>query len=327
VIYNANDVNASLPPNDPTDANNDSLYVIPHTSSLFERCGTFPTSSSPDSVYVPCTYSTATITEWGALSLRNDGDAIQVRSPNGAYYFGVSYGGAEMSGGPHNTKLFTGSGSGMCGWFNSGDFMDASNWSSGSVSGNETPGLPNNLANLQWLRQMRDPLSVDCPIVVLPSSTVNFHGFYENGKNHITWSTSSEQNNDFFTISHSQNGFDFTPVGSVSGAGNSSSTIDYSFIHNRPAKGINYYKLTSTDYDGTTYNKGIATVMVEGQGTYFDPQNSQLLFSQQGDYLIFSTDGKLLGSVENGNSISFDKRGMILIQNLRTGESERLFIP
>ncbi len=327
VIYNAGDINASLPPNDPNDSNGDSLYVIPHTSSLFERCGTYPASTSPDSVYVPCTYSTASLTEWGALSLRNSGDAIQVRSPNGAYYFGVSYGGTEMSGGPHNTKLFNGNGGGMCGWFNAGDFMNISNWSSGSVSGNETPGLPNNLANLQWLRQMRNPLSEVCPITVLPSTTINFEAVYNNGSTYLSWQTQSEQNNDHFTILHSQNGYDFSPVGNVAGAGNSSSTIEYNIIHNRPAKGINYYKLTSTDYDGTRYNKGIVSVMVEGQGTYFDPQSSQLLFSEQGDYLIYSTDGKLLGTVENGNSLLFDKHGMILIQNVRTGESERLFVP
>src|SRR5690606_25234155 len=35
LIYNTEDPNPSLPPDDPTDADNDSLYVIPHTHPLF----------------------------------------------------------------------------------------------------------------------------------------------------------------------------------------------------------------------------------------------------------------------------------------------------
>lgn len=327
VIYNANDPNPLLPPDDVNDSNNDSLYVIPHTSTLFERCGSMPTSIEPDSIYTPCTYSTSALTGWAALSLRNAGDAIQVRNPNGSYYFGVSYGGSEMTGGPHNLKLFNGSGSGMCGWFNSGDLFEITNWSSGAVAGNETPGLPNNGANLAWLRLMRDPNSTVCPITVLPSTTINFKAFNEKDKNLLYWQSQSEQNNDFYSIHHSTDGVNFQVIGNVQGAGNSSSLINYSFIHNRPPRGINYYKLTSTDYDGTNYTKGLTSVMVEGEGTYFDPYTSQLKFSERSDYAIYSSDGKLLGSVTDNDSIDFQHHGIILIQDLRTLSIERLFIP
>lgn len=325
VVYNAADRNSFIPADDPFDSNNDSLYVIPHNNiDLFEITDDLPRNTSPsDSTYSPVIYDNNT---WAPLGIANDGDAVQVRLPNGNYWHGVSYGGTTISGGPNDMKIFNGSMTNMCGWFNSGDIYSTGNWSVGNLT-NQTPGLPNNSANLAWLRLMRDPNSLTCPITVLPSTTINFEAVYNNGSTYLSWQTQSEQNNDHFTILHSQNGYDFSPVGNVAGAGNSSSTIEYNIIHNRPAKGINYYKLTSTDYDGTRYNKGIVSVMVEGQGTYFDPQSSQLLFSEQGDYLIYSTDGKLLGTVENGNSLLFDKHGMILIQNVRTGESERLFVP
>ena len=97
VVYNADDPNLNIPADDPTDADNDSLYVVPHNSTLFERCTVFPATTSPDSIYTGCTYATAPLTGWNPLSLRNSGDAIQVRNPDGSYYHGVSYGGAEMT--------------------------------------------------------------------------------------------------------------------------------------------------------------------------------------------------------------------------------------
>lgn len=327
VIYNANDPNPMLPANDPNDSNNDSLYVIPHTSSLFERCATMPAPTEPDSTYTPCFYSTSPLTGWGALSLRNSGDAIQVRNPDGSYYYGVSYGGSEITGGPNGLKLFNGSGTGMCGWFNSGDLFDISNWTSGSISGNETPGLPNNASNLAWLRLMRDPNTLDCPVTVLPSTTVNFKAFFEHNKIQLHWQTQSEQNNDYFTISHSSDGMNFEPIGTVKGAGNSNELVNYQFTHERPSRGINYYKLTSTDYDGTTYNKGIASVLVDADGTYFDPFTAQLKFGEKSDYAVYSTDGKKLGEVWNQESMDFQQNGFIIVHNLRKGTIERLFIP
>jgi hypothetical protein len=327
VIYNANDPNPLLPPDDINDSNNDSLYVIPHTSTLFERCGTMPTSIEPDSIYTPCAYSTSALTGWAALSLRNAGDAIQIRNPNGSYYFGVSYGGSEMTGGPHNLKLFNGSGSGMCGWFNNGDLFDISNWSSGTVAGNETPGLPNNASNLAWLRLMRNPNSLGCPITVLPSTTINFKAFNENDINLLYWKTQSEQNNDYFTIFHSTDGVNYQELEKVQGSGNSNTFINYTSAHKRPPGGINYYKLSSTDYDGTTYDKGITSVMVEGEGTYFDPYTSQLKFSEKSDYLIYTTNGKLIQRINNNDAADFNYRGMILIQDQRNLRIERLFIP
>src|SRR3989338_2010156 len=48
VVYNAEDPNPAVPADDPSDANVDSLYFVPHNSTLFERCTTFPATTSPD---------------------------------------------------------------------------------------------------------------------------------------------------------------------------------------------------------------------------------------------------------------------------------------
>lgn len=250
VVYNAQEPNSSLPADDPNDSNNDSLYVVPHTSSLFERCTSYPASSSPDSVYAPCTYSVAPLGGWNPLSLRNGGDAIQVRNPDGSYYHGVSYGGSEMTGGPDNLKLFTGSGVGTCGWFTDGDFFDISNWSYGAVAVNQTPGLPNNAANLTWLLSMRDITGISCPFVVLPVELSSFEGKKIDDVNVLYWETLSENNSDYFKVERSANGIEWTEVGKVAAAGSSESTKYYSIVDDRMNPVINYYRLHQFDMNG-----------------------------------------------------------------------------
>lgn len=163
--------------------------------------------------------------------------------------------------------------------------------------------------------------------VLLPTGLISFSGELSNGLSDLIWQTQSEQNNDYFTLLHSTSGYDFNVIGQVQGAGNSSSNISYNFIHNRPSKGINYYKLTSTDYDGTTYFKGIVSILVDSQGSFFDSQTVELKFNKTSDYNIYTTDGKLVGEVLNDNTLYFDHQGIIIIQDLRTGLIERLFIP
>ena len=268
VIYNNADPNAALPADDPTDANTDSLYVIPHDNALFERCTTFPAAVSPDSIYTPCTYATAPTSGWNPLSLRNGGDAIQVRTPDGSYYHGVSYGGSEITGGPHNLKLITGSGGGMCGWFTDSDFFDISNWTSGSVAGNQTPGLPNNAANDAWLKLMRDPSAINCPITVLPVELIDFNGKKLEKGNFLHWQTQTESNSAYFTVERSTDLKDWDVVNIQSAAGNSQEFITYSFTDRGFVQGkMNYYRLSQTDIDGTSevFGKIISIDNVETQ--------------------------------------------------------------
>lgn len=270
VVYNEDDINPALPPADPSDANNDSLYVIPHTSVFFERCTTFPDSPPPDSIYSPCTYATSPLNGWNPLSLRNSGDAIQVRNPDGSYFHGVSYGGSEMTGGPHNLKLFTGSGSSMCGWFNDGDFFDINNWSSGSTGANETPGLPNNALNYAWLKLMRDPNSVICPIIVLPVEIVNFDGFKLSNKNQLVWETGSELNSGYFIVERSVNGENWELVGETVAAGYSNERLLYRMDDLRFNDEVNYYRLIEVDINGDS-KKYAKIVAIDNRGQIKNP--------------------------------------------------------
>ena len=67
----------------------------------------------------------------------------------------------------------------------------------------------------------------------------------------ITWTTSSETNNDYFTLYRSPNGFEYLElVGTISGSGNSTMVNNYSYTDEYPSNGLNYYVLTQTDYNG-----------------------------------------------------------------------------
>ncbi|MBT8196574.1 MAG: hypothetical protein KJO64_09095, partial [Bacteroidia bacterium] len=93
--------------------------------------------------------------------------------------------------------------------------------------------------------------SLDCA-VVLPIELVYFKAFNNDGVNSIHWMTATEVNNDFFTLERSNNGTDFEIIAIMQGAGNSNSPITYSYEDRTFDAGTNYYRLTQTDFDGTS---------------------------------------------------------------------------
>lgn len=89
----------------------------------------------------------------------------------------------------------------------------------------------------------------------LPIELIGFTGTAMADYNHLAWSTATETNNHYFTVERSTNGFDFFPIGTVQGAGNSTQQRNYSLDDTDPANGMNYYRLKQTDYNGqSTYS-------------------------------------------------------------------------
>lgn len=72
-------------------------------------------------------------------------------------------------------------------------------------------------------------------------------------KKEIKWSTASEINNDYFTIEYSTDGVNWKSRGVITGQGNSSEINKYS----NPVTQNGYYRVTQTDYDGTTEELGV----------------------------------------------------------------------
>lgn len=72
----------------------------------------------------------------------------------------------------------------------------------------------------------------------------------------LEWSTSTEINNDYFSIEKSSDGEHFDFVANVKGSGNSNTTKNYSLEDRKPYYGKSYYRLKQTDFDGNyTYSR------------------------------------------------------------------------
>lgn len=97
----------------------------------------------------------------------------------------------------------------------------------------------------------------------LPIELLEFKGQLQEDKVKLSWITASEKNNDFFTIERSLDGVNFTELGKVDGAGNSKSKLSYQFYDHSPESGVNYYKLSQTDFNGASGNYPVVQMQVD----------------------------------------------------------------
>lgn len=95
-----------------------------------------------------------------------------------------------------------------------------------------------------------------CSVITLPIKLLNFSASCINQKSVVEWSTATEINNDYFTIEQSIDGNNWSEIGKVIGAGNSTSTLHYKLIDPTPQKGMNYYRLKQTDFNGSSNYEG-----------------------------------------------------------------------
>lgn len=104
----------------------------------------------------------------------------------------------------------------------------------------------------------------------LPIVLISFDAKVVDSVVQLRWITASEENNDYFTISRSEDGWHFEELCTISGAGNSSHEISYKTEDKNPTYGRSYYRLTQTDYDG--FNESFDIVGVD-----FIGQSNQIL--------------------------------------------------
>lgn len=79
----------------------------------------------------------------------------------------------------------------------------------------------------------------------------------------LQWHTDSELNNESFDIERSHNGFDYSLVGNLQGAGTTSQPKDYVFIDEQPLSGRSYYRLKQNDFGGDFSYSHIVSVVFE----------------------------------------------------------------
>ena len=244
---------------DPLDANGDCIYFIPINDICLDNNNSIPSTSNLN--YSPATYGASQL--WSRIGLANNGDAAQVRKPDGTFFHGFSYGDVlspfplfpSELGGTTSFNVLTGSGLGRNYFFNCGSFTSQSNYLRGSSPGNETPGLPNNDFNKYFLNAVRNGYydysnlnnSINCGVsttldpcfITLPIELISFNGNEYNNQSKINWEVFSTDNELSFEIERSYNGVDFESIGTVIGNPNMSW---YEFIDINPRK-ENYYRL------------------------------------------------------------------------------------
>jgi hypothetical protein len=145
---------------------------------------------------------------------------------------------------------------------------------------------------------------------VLPVQLTQFTATPKTNSVAINWTTASEKDNAFFQIEHSVNGKDFKSIGSVNGNGSSAQTISYSFEHNAPAEGVNYYRLKQVDVDGKFNYSTIKTAII-GKASFIIKSNLvtntlDIITSTKAPvaFGIFSTNGqRMLNDFAQGEKL------------------------
>lgn len=98
--------------------------------------------------------------------------------------------------------------------------------------------------------------SLDCTVLPIVLGEFSGENLPLEKSNLLKWNTLSELNTDYFRIEKSNNGIDFEFLGKVKANGNSSSTIDYSFIDDQLNARTTYYKLYQVDLNGQQTHMG-----------------------------------------------------------------------
>lgn len=168
---------------------------------------------------------------------------------------------------------------------------------------------------------------------VLPVELLSFTGKISGSGVLLNWETATETNNDYFEIQR-KDGMpeDWKNVGTIKGAGNSSTVRSYEFTD--PLETLNlkpetvYYRLKQTDFDGRSEYAGTIPVELaspdewklflknpageELQGTLLAPENSEVQLE------IFDLQGRILQS-EKQNAVKGSTLLQLSIRELNSG--------
>jgi hypothetical protein len=148
--------------------------------------------------------------------------------------------------------------------------------------GTVSNGIPNERdydGSANWQQTATGTFGSSNGINPLPIELLNFSATLTADKVELSWTTASETGNDYFTIEHSSDLVNFSELGKLSGAGNSTGLRKYSFPDPQPLNGINYYRLKQTDFDGRySYSQIVSVAMNSSihESVYPNPATNNL---------------------------------------------------
>jgi len=115
---------------------------------------------------------------------------------------------------------------------------------------------------LTW--QLSGGASLDC--TVLPVELVNLKAEAMDQNVDLSWNTLSESNSDRFVIERSTDDITFERIGGLNALGNSTHLTDYRFTDQRPHLGVNFYRVTLVDLDGTEVRSPVVQASIAPHG-------------------------------------------------------------
>ncbi len=133
----------------------------------------------------------------------------------------------------------------------------------------------------------------------------------------INWATSSEKNNDYFTLYRSLDGKNWIDIQTILGAGNSNTIINYSITDIEPMTHDTYYKLAQTDFDGNSKEFDIVAIYCK-----FDHKKIQL-FPVPTDAILNLTFYNEHHTIDLLTVNIFDMSGHLIKSELFTSEAEQ----
>lgn len=146
------------------------------------------------------------------------------------------------------------------------------------------------------------------PCVILPIELSDFNAEILNDRTvKINWTTSSENNNDYFTLEKSSDGVNFHELEKIDGANNSIQEIKYSTFDYTPFADINYYRIKQTDNDGKSKTHKTIAVRLKSNDDFSIVPNPN-----NGEFLIFSKNKH----INNHDIKVFDLEGRVLYSNI-----------
>lgn len=113
----------------------------------------------------------------------------------------------------------------------------------------------------------------------LPVELMNFDITCQDEKPVLMWETASEYNNDYFIIQHTFDGYHYSNIGSIDGAGTTSEKQTYRFNIIDPSYFNGYFRLKQVDYDGQFEYSPLRFGNCENESPIVQIINGQLIIS------------------------------------------------
>jgi hypothetical protein len=200
---------------------------------------------------------------------------------------------------------------------------DGTNWEDKGSNGQS------NAADAYFVSQTNitsfSPFAIADNSTPLPIELVSFQANCAGDeKINVTWTTASEHNTSHYVVEHSRNGNDWDALTIVAAAGNSTSLLDYTYVHEQANAGTNYYRLTQYDNDGAFEQFNAVAAACDNMNntttlsTYPNPSENSFyinLYTEDLDGAGKLTITDARGNVVHTQEVSIEKGNSVIYMN------------